>query len=89
MIYVYIIFNDGVYLSVELYKEVKDWVCKEIGVIVILDVLYWIDVLLKICLGKIMCCILCKIVTGDISNLGDILMLVDLSVVDCLIVEKV
>lgn len=88
VIYVYVMFNYGEELLLELYVEVCNWVCKEIGLLVMLDVLYWIDFLFKICFGKIMCCILCKIVVGDISNLGDILMFVDSGVVEKLFEEK-
>ncbi|CAM2881414.1 acetate--CoA ligase [Vibrio ordalii] len=87
-IYAYITLNDGVYPSVELHKEVKDWVRKEIGPIATPDVLHWTDSLPKTRSGKIMRRILRKIATGDTSNLGDTSTLADPSVVDKLIAEK-
>ncbi|ORT50704.1 acetyl-CoA synthetase [Vibrio sp. qd031] len=87
-IYAYITLNDGEIPSVELHKEVKDWVRKEIGPIATPDVLHWTDSLPKTRSGKIMRRILRKIATGDTSNLGDTSTLADPSVVEKLIAEK-
>lgn len=87
-IYAYITLNDGESPSVELQKEVKNWVRKEIGAIAVPDILHWTDALPKTRSGKIMRRILRKIATGDTSNLGDTSTLADPSVVETLIAEK-
>ncbi|WP_261816187.1 acetate--CoA ligase [Vibrio gallicus] len=87
-IYAYITLNAGEYPSVELHKEVKDWVRKEIGPIAVPDTLHWTDSLPKTRSGKIMRRILRKIATGDTGNLGDTSTLADPGVVEKLISEK-
>lgn len=87
-VYAYVILNDDEASSLELKKELKNWVRKEIGPIATPEVVHWTDSLPKTRSGKIMRRILREIATGDTSNLGDITTLADPSVVGKL-TEKV
>ncbi|MFS1917989.1 acetate--CoA ligase [Vibrio sp. 10N.286.46.E10] len=80
-VYAYVILNDDEASSLELKKELKNWVRKEIGPIATPEVVHWTDSLPKTRSGKIMRRILREIATGDTSNLGDITTLADPSVV--------
>mgnify|MGYP003365467780 CR=1 FL=1 len=87
-IYAYITLNHGEEPSPELYKEVRDWVRKEIGPIATPDILHWTDSLPKTRSGKIMRRILRKIAAGDTTNLGDTSTLADPGVVEKLLEEQ-
>ncbi len=87
-IYAYITLNADEVPSIELTKEVKNWVRKEIGPIATPDFIHWTDALPKTRSGKIMRRILRKIATGDTGSLGDTSTLSDPGVVDKLIEEK-
>lgn len=90
--YLYDIKGQGIYVYVIVFGDIEDEdvfckeliqvVVKEIGLIVKFDKIQIVFGLLKICFGKIMCCILCKVVSGDMFNLGDIFILFNLEVVD-------
>lgn len=87
-IYAYVTLNHGEEPTAELYTEVRNWVCKEIGPIATPDILHWTDALPKTRSGKIMRRILRKIASGDTTNLGDTSTLADPGVVEKLLEEK-
>ena len=88
-IYVYVTLNQGVEYSVDLEKELKQWVRKEIGPIATPDIIQHAPGLPKTRSGKIMRRILRKIASGEFENLGDTSTLADPAVVNHLIDNRV
>lgn len=84
-IYAYVTLNQGESMTVELAKELAQWVRKEIGPIATPDLIQWAPGLPKTRSGKIMRRILRKIAANDLSNMGDTSTLADPSVVEQLI----
>ncbi len=84
-IYSFVTLIAGVEPSVELEKEIIQWVRKEIGPIASPDFIQWAPGLPKTRSGKIMRRILRKIAEDDFSNLGDTSTLAEPAVVDDLI----
>ena len=84
-IYVYVTLNHGQESSDDMYKELVDWVRKDIGPIATPDIIQWAPGLPKTRSGKIMRRILRKIATDEYDSLGDISTLADPSVVEILI----
>jgi acetyl-CoA synthetase len=84
-IYVYITPNEGVTVSDELTKEVRNWVRKQLSPIASPDMIQWSPGLPKTRSGKIMRRILRKIAANEHQQLGDTSTLADPSVVDELI----
>ena len=87
-IYVYLLPNDGVQVSPELTKEVRNWVREDLSPIASPDLIQWTTGLPKTRSGKIMRRILRKIAADDYSQLGDTSTLADPSVVDALIENR-
>ncbi|MBG9996672.1 acetate--CoA ligase [Pseudoalteromonas sp. NZS127_1] len=87
-IYVYITPNEGVTVSDELTKEVRNWVRKELSPIASPDMIQWSPGLPKTRSGKIMRRILRKIAANEHQQLGDTSTLADPSVVDELIENR-
>ncbi|WP_166377808.1 acetate--CoA ligase [Pseudoalteromonas sp. Z9A4] len=87
-IYVYITPNEGVTVSDELTKEVRNWVRKELSPIASPDMIQWSPGLPKTRSGKIMRRILRKIAANEHEQLGDTSTLADPSVVDELIENR-
>jgi len=87
-IYVYITPVDGVEVTDELTKEVRNWVRSELSPIATPDILHWTKGLPKTRSGKIMRRILRKIAANEFDNLGDTSTLADPSVVDSLIEHR-
>jgi acetyl-CoA synthetase len=87
-IYVYITPNDGVAVSDELTKEVRNWVRKELSPIATPDMIQWSPGLPKTRSGKIMRRILRKIAANEYQQLGDTSTLADPSVVEELIENR-
>ncbi|RZQ54075.1 acetate--CoA ligase [Pseudoalteromonas phenolica] len=87
-IYVYVTPNEGVQLSDELTKEVRNWVRKELSPIASPDMIQWSPGLPKTRSGKIMRRILRKIAANDHQQLGDTSTLADPTVVDELIENR-
>lgn len=87
-IYVYITPNDGVTVTDELTKEVRNWVRKELSPIATPDMIQWSPGLPKTRSGKIMRRILRKIAANEYQQLGDTSTLADPSVVDELIANR-
>ena len=87
-IYVYITPNEGVVVSDELTKEVRNWVRKELSPIASPDMIQWSPGLPKTRSGKIMRRILRKIAANEHQQLGDTSTLADPSVVDELIENR-
>jgi len=84
-IYAYVTLNADIASSEELYKELVQWVRKEIGPIAAPDLIQFAPGLPKTRSGKIMRRILRKIAENDFSNLGDTSTLADPAVVDDLV----
>ena len=87
-IYVYITPNDGVAVSDELTKEVRNWVRKELSPIATPDMIQWSPGLPKTRSGKIMRRILRKIAANEYEQLGDTSTLADPTVVEELIENR-
>ena len=87
-IYVYLTPNEGVTVSDELTKEVRNWVRKELSPIASPDMIQWSPGLPKTRSGKIMRRILRKIAANEHEQLGDTSTLADPSVVDELIENR-
>ncbi|MCF6435278.1 acetate--CoA ligase [Pseudoalteromonas sp. MMG022] len=87
-IYVYITPNEGVVVTDELTKDVRNWVRKELSPIASPDMIQWSPNLPKTRSGKIMRRILRKIAANEYQQLGDISTLADPSVVDELIENR-
>ena len=87
-IYVYITPNDGVQVTEELTKEVRNWVRKELSPIASPDMIQWSPGLPKTRSGKIMRRILRKIAANEYQQLGDTSTLADPSVVEELIENR-
>lgn len=47
-IYIYVMLNQGFLFSFEIYEELRQWVCKEIGLVVFFDWIQFVCDLLKI-----------------------------------------
>ncbi|MFC1539454.1 acetate--CoA ligase [Candidatus Latescibacterota bacterium] len=88
-LYVFVTVNDGVEKSEELKKEFIKHIRKEIGPIATPDKIQFADSLPKTRSGKIMRRILKKIAANDTGDLGDTSTLLDPSVVNRLIEERV
>ncbi len=84
-IYVYLLPTDGVEVTEELTKAVRQWVRDDLSPIATPDFLQWTDGLPKTRSGKIMRRILRKIAANEYENLGDTSTLADPSVVQNLI----
>lgn len=87
-IYVYITPNEGITVSDELTKEIRNWVRKELSPIASPDMIQWSPGLPKTRSGKIMRRILRKIAANEHEQLGDTSTLADPSVVDELIENR-
>ena len=87
-IYVYITPVEGVEVTDELTKEVRNWVRSELSPIATPDLIHWTTGLPKTRSGKIMRRILRKIAANEYENLGDTSTLADPSVVDSLIENR-
>ena len=87
-IYVYITPNEGITVSDELTKEVRNWVRKELSPIASPDMIQWSPGLPKTRSGKIMRRILRKIAANEHQQLGDTSTLADPGVVDELIENR-
>ncbi len=87
-IYAYVTLNANEAASVELRRELVQWVRKEIGPIATPDVIQFAPGLPKTRSGKIMRRILRKIAENDVSNLGDTTTLADPSVVADLVANR-
>ncbi|WP_438865284.1 acetate--CoA ligase [Neptunicella sp.] len=87
-IYVYLQPTDGVTITDELTKQVRQWVKDDISPIAAPDLLQWTTGLPKTRSGKIMRRILRKIAANEFENLGDTSTLADPSVVDALIENR-
>ncbi len=87
-IYVYITPNEGVTVSDELTKEIRNWVRKELSPIASPDMIQWSPGLPKTRSGKIMRRILRKIAANEYQQLGDTSTLADPSVVDELVENR-
>ena len=74
--------------SDELFKELQNWVRKEIGPIAKPDIIQFSPGLPKTRSGKIMRRILRKIAEDDFGNLGDTSTLAEPAVVDDLIANR-
>jgi acetyl-CoA synthetase len=85
---VYVTPNEGVVVSDELTKEVRNWVRKELSPIASPDMIQWSPGLPKTRSGKIMRRILRKIAANEHQQLGDTSTLADPSVVDELIENR-
>lgn len=88
-LYVFVTVNDGVEKNDELIKEFIKHIRNEIGPIATPDKIQFADTLPKTRSGKIMRRILKKIAANDTGDLGDTSTLLDPSVVDKLIKERV
>lgn len=84
-IYVYLLPTDGLEVTEELTKAVRQWVRDDLSPIATPDFLQWTDGLPKTRSGKIMRRILRKIAANEYENLGDTSTLADPSVVQNLI----
>ncbi|MBE0363014.1 acetyl-CoA synthetase [Pseudoalteromonas ulvae UL12] len=87
-IYVYLTPNDGVAVTEELTKDVRNWVRKELSPIASPDMIQWSPGLPKTRSGKIMRRILRKIAANEHQQLGDTSTLADPSVVEELIENR-
>ena len=88
-LYVFVTVNDGVEKNDELIKEFIKHIRNEIGPIATPDKIQFADTLPKTRSGKIMRRILKKIAADDTGDLGDTSTLLDPSVVDKLIKERI
>lgn len=84
-IYVYVTPNEGVEVTDELTKELRNWVRQELSPIASPDMIQWSSALPKTRSGKIMRRILRKIAANEHDQLGDTSTLADPSVVDTLV----
>jgi acetyl-CoA synthetase len=87
-IYAFVTLKAGIEKSEDLLKELRNWVCKEIGPIATPDVIQFADALPKTRSGKIMRRILKKIAANDLGDMGDTSTLADPTVVDKLVSER-
>ncbi|CCQ09548.1 Acetyl-coenzyme A synthetase [Pseudoalteromonas luteoviolacea B = ATCC 29581] len=87
-IYVYVTPNEGVVVTEELTKAVRNWVRKELSPIASPDMIQWTPGLPKTRSGKIMRRILRKIAANEYQQLGDTSTLADPSVVEELIENR-
>ncbi|MBT1063783.1 acetate--CoA ligase [Bowmanella sp. Y26] len=87
-IYVYLLPTDGVEITEELTKQVRQWVRDDLSPIATPDFIQWTHGLPKTRSGKIMRRILRKIAANEFENLGDTSTLADPSVVDSLIDKR-
>jgi len=87
-IYAYVTLMNGIEPTEDLRKELVRWVRTEIGPIASPDLIQWAPGLPKTRSGKIMRRILRKIAENDFGALGDISTLVDPSVVEQLIENR-
>ncbi len=87
-IYVYLLPNEGVTITDELTKEVRQWVREDLSPIASPDLIQWTSGLPKTRSGKIMRRILRKIAANDFAQLGDTSTLADPGVVDKLIENR-
>ena len=87
-IYVYLLPTDGVEISDQLSKEVRNWVREDLSPIASPDLIQWTAGLPKTRSGKIMRRILRKIAANEHQQLGDTSTLADPSVVDLLIENR-
>ena len=87
-IYAYVTLMQGVESSEELREELRQWVRKEIGPIASPDLLQWAPELPKTRSGKIMRRILRKVAADDYADLGDVSTLLDSSVIEGLILNR-
>ncbi len=87
-IYAFVTLKEGYAPSDSLREELVNFVRKEIGPIAKPDKLQFAEMLPKTRSGKIMRRILRKIASGDVSDLGDTSTLLDSSVVDILVKER-
>lgn len=87
-IYVYLIPKDGVEVTDQLTKEIRDWVGHDLSPIAKPDMIQWTDGLPKTRSGKIMRRILRKIAANEHENLGDTSTLADPSVVNRLVENR-
>ena len=88
-IYAYIICDRHIEDKERLYKDIREHVGKAIGAFARPDKIQIVTSLPRTRSGKIMRRILRKIAEGDTSNLGDITTLIDPSVVDKILAERV
>ncbi len=88
-LYIFVTVNQGVEKTDELKKDFIAHIRKEIGPIATPDKIQFADSLPKTRSGKIMRRILKKIAANDTANLGDISTLLDPSVVETLIKERI
>ncbi len=88
-LYVFVTVNDGIEKTDELKKEFVNHIRTEIGPIASPDKIQFADALPKTRSGKIMRRILKKIAANDTGDLGDTSTLLDPSVVEKLIEERV
>ena len=87
-IYVYLLPTDGIEISDELSKEVRNWVREDLSPIASPDLIQWTAGLPKTRSGKIMRRILRKIAANEYQQLGDTSTLADPTVVDELIENR-
>jgi acetyl-CoA synthetase len=87
-IYAFVTLNASESPSEELKRELADWTRKELGSIVIPDVIQWAPNLPKTRSGKIMRRILHKIAQGEYDSLGDVSTLADPQVVNEIVAER-
>ena len=88
-LYIFVTVNQGVEKTDELKKDFISHIRKEIGPIATPDKIQFADSLPKTRSGKIMRRILKKIAANDTADLGDISTLLDPSVVETLIKERI
>ena len=86
--YCYVTLNVGEKSTLDLERDLKLWVRKQIGPIATPDLIQFSPGLPKTRSGKIMRRILRKIASNDFENLGDTSTLADPSVVDNLIENR-
>ena len=86
-IYVYVILDPNHPLSISA-QDLNEWVRKRVGAIATLDRVQFADHLPKTRSGKVMRRILRKIAAGDYEDLGDLSTLLDPTVVDNLIKNR-
>ena len=87
-LYCYVTLNVGEESTLDLERDLKLWVRKQIGPIATPDLIQFSPGLPKTRSGKIMRRILRKIASNDFENLGDTSTLADPSVVDNLIQDR-
>ena len=87
-LYAYVITYDGVEVSDELAKEIRDVVAKTIGPIAKPDKIQFVSGLPKTRSGKIMRRILRKVASNETSNLGDVSTLLNPEIVQEIIDNK-